>query len=70
MTRRQASRSAAAVLAALHDTALLTAVFYAPIFWGQVSIPETTGAGQVSASAGQTLATGLVFIIREQTWRG
>lgn len=54
--------SAPAALAALHDTALLVAVFYAPIFWGQVSIPETTALGQISASAGQTLAAGLVFL--------
>jgi O-antigen ligase len=46
----------------VHDTALLAAVFYAPIFWGQVSIPETTGAGMISASAGQTVAAGLVFL--------
>jgi O-antigen ligase/Flp pilus assembly protein TadD len=59
---RTRTPSVAAGLAALHDTALLTAVFYAPIFWGQVCIPETSGAGQISASGGQTLAAGLVFL--------
>jgi len=62
VSRAPRQSSAPAALAALHDTALLVAVFYAPIFWGQVSIPETTALGQVSASAGQTLAAGLVFL--------
>jgi len=62
MSRAQRPALAPAALAALHDTALLVAVFYAPIFWGQVSIPETTALGQISASAGQTLAAGLVFL--------
>lgn len=54
--------SAPAALAALHDTALLVAVFYAPIFWGQVAIPEMPTRGLISASAGQTLVTALVFL--------
>jgi O-antigen ligase len=62
VSRAPRQGSATAALAALHDTALLVAVFYAPIFWGQVSIPETTALGQISASAGQTLAAGLVFL--------
>jgi len=62
VSRAPRPSSAPAALAALHDTALLVAVFYAPIFWGQVSIPEATALGQVSASAGQTLAAGLVFL--------
>jgi len=50
----------AAAAAALHDAALLTAIFYAPIFWGQVAIPETHSLGQISSSGGQTLVAGLV----------
>ncbi len=62
MSRAPHRRTAAVALAALHDAALLIAVFYAPIFWGQVSIPETLAAGQISASAGQTLIGGVVFL--------
>jgi len=47
-------------LAALHDVVLLVAVFYAPILWGQVSIPETSQLGQLSASGGQTIVATLV----------
>jgi len=50
----------AAAAAALHDAALLTAVFHAPIFWGQVAIPETHFLGQISSSGGQTLEAGLI----------
>ena len=59
MNRSLRERLAAAA-AALHDAALLTAIFYAPIFWGQVAIPETHSLGQISSSGGQTLAAGLI----------
>ena len=59
MNRSLRERLAAAA-AALHDAALLTAIFYAPIFWGQVAIPETHSLGQISSSGGQTLVAGLV----------
>ncbi len=59
MTRSAKQRLAAAV-AGLHDAALLIVIFYAPIFWGQVAIPETHSLGAISSSAGQTLAAGLI----------
>ncbi len=62
MSRALAGGSPVTALAAFHDAALLTAVFYAPIVWGQVAIAETTGAGQLSASAGQAISAALVFL--------
>ncbi len=59
MNRSLRERLAAAA-AALHDAALLTAIFYAPIFWGQVAISETHSLGGISSSGGQTLAAGLI----------
>jgi len=59
MNRSGRERLAVAA-AGLHDAALLTAIFYAPIFWGQVAIPETHSLGQISSSGGQTLAAGLI----------
>ena len=59
MSRSLRERLAAAA-AGLHDAALLTAIFYAPIFWGQVAIPETHSLGQISSSGGQTLEAGLI----------
>lgn len=44
----------------LHDAALLAAVFYAPVIWGQVQIPETHTSVQWSASMGQALEAGLL----------
>ncbi|MFB3882493.1 MAG: O-antigen ligase family protein [Armatimonadota bacterium] len=62
MKRAPGRSSSAAALSGLHDAALLSAVFYAPILWGQVSIAETGGAGQMSASGGLALIGGLVFL--------
>ncbi len=47
-------------LTGLHDAALLAAVFYAPIIWGQVQIPETHTSVQWSASTGQAVEAGLL----------
>ena len=57
---RASREQLAAAAAALHDAALLTAIFYAPIFWGQVAISETHSLGQISSSGGQTLMAGLI----------
>lgn len=60
----RSSRPAQSLLAAavVHDVALLVAVFYAPILWGGVAIPEIHSAGTLSASAGQTFVTSFVAI--------
>jgi putative inorganic carbon (HCO3(-)) transporter len=62
MRRAPGPPPAVAALTALHDAALLAAVFYAPILWGQVSIPEMPVAGQMTASGGLALTGGLVFL--------
>jgi O-antigen ligase/tetratricopeptide (TPR) repeat protein len=60
----RSSRPAQSLLAAavVHDVALLIAVFYAPILWGGVAIPEIHSAGTLSASAGQTFVASFVGI--------
>jgi O-antigen ligase/tetratricopeptide (TPR) repeat protein len=60
MSRAQSGSEAGAALSALHDAALLTALFWTPIFWGQVVIAETHYPGQFTSSSGQALITGLV----------
>ncbi len=62
MRRSRETGTRAAAAAALHDAALLVAVFWSPILWGQVAIPETHSAGQISSSAGQALITGLIGV--------
>lgn len=52
--------TAAVALVTCHDILLLAAIFYAPIFWGQVAIAESTAMYLISASAGQTLVGLLV----------
>jgi O-antigen ligase len=46
----------------VYDAALLIAIFYAPIFWAQVSIPETVFLDKMSSSAGQALMTVLIGV--------
>ena len=48
--------------AVVHDVALLIAVFYAPILWGGVAIPETHSAGTLSASVGQAFVASFIGI--------
>ncbi len=60
MRRPSEREDLCAAALAVHDAALLIAVFYAPILWGQVSIPETHSLGSISSSAGQALMTGLI----------
>ncbi len=60
MRRASEREELSAAALAVHDAALLIAVFYAPIVWGQVSIPETHSMGNISSSAGQALMTGLI----------
>ncbi len=60
MRRSSGTEALSAALVSLHDAALLIALFYAPIFWGQVSIPETHSLGRISSSAGQALMTALI----------
>ncbi len=62
MRRSRETGGPPAAAAALHDAALLVAVFWAPILWGKVAIPETHSLGQISSSAGQALITGLIGV--------